>query len=69
MISLGTPLYGYKVKPAGEPEDITILRAGILDDINLLDQSKPQVEIYTKSRIAWVCPLEGAGQFTGMLSV
>ncbi|KAK1147514.1 hypothetical protein N8T08_000854 [Aspergillus melleus] len=49
----GTPLYGHKVKDTGEPEDITILRAGILDDVEILNQRKPQVEIYTENRIAW----------------
>lgn len=63
----GTPLYGFKVKADGDrADDITILRAGIFDDIEMLNQHKPEVEIYTDGRVKWMSPAEGAGQFTGM---
>lgn len=65
----GTPLFGRKMKPDGDPEEITIVRAGIFDDIGILNEQKPQVEIYTERRLEWVAPIEGADQITGMLSL
>jgi len=47
---------------------MTVIRAGIFDDADLLDQTKPEVEIYTERRLKWVVPTEGAGQVEGMLS-
>ncbi|KAI9934615.1 hypothetical protein ASPWEDRAFT_646822 [Aspergillus wentii DTO 134E9] len=61
----GTPLYGRKMKANGEPDEITIVRAGIFDDVHL--NEKPQAEIYTDRRLKWVDPIEGAGQYSGML--
>lgn len=66
---IGTPLYGHKIKPNGEAEEVTIVRAGIFDDTEILDEGRPAVEIYTESRLKWLSPVEGAGQFIGMLSV
>jgi Uncharacterized conserved protein len=63
---LGTPLYGYKVKPDGVPEGTIVVRAGIFDDIEILNEHKPQVEIYTDGRVEWMTPIEEAGQFVGM---
>ncbi|KAI2717430.1 hypothetical protein CBS147332_4310 [Penicillium roqueforti] len=65
----GTPLYGHKIKPNGEAEEVTIVRAGIFDDTEILDEGRPAVELYTESRLKWLSPVEGAGQFIGMLSV
>lgn len=53
----------------GEPDDTVVLRAGILDDIEVVNQLKPQVEIYTDRRVRWVSSAEGADQFTGMLPI
>jgi hypothetical protein len=55
------------VKPDGVPEDIIVVRAGIFDDVEILNQQKPQVEIYTDGRVEWMTPIEEAGQFAGML--
>ena len=41
------------------------MRAGILDDIELLNNQKPQVEIYTDRRLDWITAVEGAKQFGG----
>ncbi|KAK2755737.1 hypothetical protein FQN54_005887 [Arachnomyces sp. PD_36] len=62
----GTPLYGYKVNSEGTPDQTAILRAGILDDIGVLNEHKPEAEIYTDGRVCWVSPTEGTGQFSGM---
>lgn len=63
---IGTPLYGQKVKPDGVPHELTVVRAGIFDP-EVLNDRKPEVEIYTDRRLAWISPIEGAGQFSGML--
>jgi hypothetical protein len=51
----------------GEPDETAILRAGILDDIGVLNDQKPEAEIYTSGRVAWMSPMEGADQFVGMV--
>lgn len=55
------------MKSDGDPGEITIVRAGIFDDIQLLNERKPEAEIYTERRLKWVNPIEGADQFSGML--
>ncbi|PGH14380.1 hypothetical protein AJ80_05970 [Polytolypa hystricis UAMH7299] len=62
----GTPLYGHRIKPSGVPDEITIVRAGIFDDIEVLNQHKPTIEIYIGGRVGWLCPLDGVNQFIGM---
>ncbi|KAJ5524742.1 hypothetical protein N7494_011392 [Penicillium frequentans] len=62
----GTPLYGWKIKPDGEPNEVTVVRAGIFDDIEMLDQRKPEAELFCGSRLKWMNPIEGAAQFSGM---
>ncbi|KAJ5674544.1 uncharacterized protein N7477_004478 [Penicillium maclennaniae] len=62
----GTPLYGGKVTSTGTPHDIVILGAGILDDINVLNEHKPKAEIYVDGRVSWLSPTEGADQLVGM---
>ena len=39
-----------------------------MDDAEKLNEQKPQVEIYTDTRLEWISPIEGASQFKGMLS-
>ncbi|OJJ78723.1 GFA family protein [Aspergillus glaucus CBS 516.65] len=65
----GTPLFGRKIKSDGDSDEITIIRAGIFDDIRILNERKPEAEIYTDRRLKWVNPVEGADQFSGMLSL
>jgi len=64
----GTPLFGHSVSSSGTPEGMTVIRAGMFDNADLLDQRKPEVEIYTERRLEWVVPAEGAAQVEGMLS-
>ncbi|OQE46543.1 hypothetical protein PENCOP_c001G04082 [Penicillium coprophilum] len=65
----GTPLFGRKIESNGEPNEVTVVRAGIFDDLEILNEQKPQVEIYAERRVKWVCPIEGAAQVDGMLPV
>ncbi|SMR57057.1 unnamed protein product [Zymoseptoria tritici ST99CH_1E4] len=62
----GTPLYGGAVTKDGELDSI-VIRAGIFDEQELLHRAAPVVEIYTSNRLRWLPPLEGCGQFEGML--
>ncbi|KAA8649329.1 GFA family protein [Aspergillus tanneri] len=62
----GTPLYGLRMKSSGVPDEITIVRAGIFDDIGVLNQYKPEAEIYINGRVRWIDSVEGADQFIGM---
>lgn len=55
------------MKSSGTPDETIILRAGILDDIGILNEHKPQAEIYTNGRVSWINPAEGANQCIGML--
>lgn len=48
------------------PDEIAIVRAGIFDDMELLNEHKPQAELYVGGRAKWVCSIEGAGQFPAM---
>lgn len=68
MLLIGTSLFGRKMKADGDPAEITIVRAGIFDD-QFLNEWKPQAEIFTDRRLAWVNPIEGADQVCGMLSL
>lgn len=65
---IGTPLFGQTINSSGEPEETTVVRAGIFDDMGILNERKPEVEIYTDSRLKWICPIEDALQFSGMLA-
>jgi hypothetical protein len=67
--TIGTPLFGGKVNSDGELDGVAVVRAGIFDDIRILDERKPDVEIYTISRLKWINPVEGAHQFSGMFSL
>ncbi|CAG8267849.1 unnamed protein product [Penicillium nalgiovense] len=64
---IGTPLFGRKIKPNGDRDETTVVRAGIFDNIGILHERTPVVEIYTEQRLKWLSPIEGADQFTGML--
>ncbi|KAJ5740715.1 hypothetical protein N7493_000587 [Penicillium malachiteum] len=59
----GTPIYGHKVDSANNPIGVVILRAGIFDNPELLNKRKPVAEIYTKQRVSWLSPIEGADQY------
>ncbi|KAK4863197.1 hypothetical protein LT330_001975 [Penicillium expansum] len=49
----GTPLFGRKIKTNGDPDETTVLRAGIFDDSGILNERTPVVEIYTDQRLKW----------------
>lgn len=64
---IGTLLFEQRIKPDGAPNEFTIIQAGIFDDIQLLNEQKPEAELYTDRRLKWVNPIEEADQFSGMM--
>ena len=40
-----------------------VLKAGVFGDPEVLEAGKPAMEIWTKNRVPWVRPIEGARQF------
>jgi hypothetical protein len=49
---------------------MSILRIGTVDDFSLHETKlKPQIEQYTKDRVAWLTGVDGARKADGMLSV
>ncbi|ETI28041.1 hypothetical protein G647_00490 [Cladophialophora carrionii CBS 160.54] len=63
----GTTLFRYG-DSFGGIDGMRIIKAGILDDVNVLNQTKPGAELYAPERIKWVAALEGAGQIDAMPS-
>lgn len=43
-----------------------VIKAGILDDVEVINATKPGAELFAPGRVAWVSPLEGAGQLDAM---
>ena len=43
-----------------------IIKAGILDDVNVINSLKPGAELYAPERVKWVQALDGAGQVDAM---
>ncbi|RAK73568.1 GFA family protein [Aspergillus fijiensis CBS 313.89] len=62
----GSPLYGHKIHADGRPAEVTVVRAGVLDDAGVLER-RPEAELFTGRRLGWVGAVEGAGQVCGML--
>jgi hypothetical protein len=58
----GTTLYSLCEALPG----VHFVKAGTLDDIKGLDESKPQVELFTSRRVSWVPVITGAQQALAM---
>lgn len=43
-----------------------VIKAGILDDVNIINNTKPGAELFAPERIKWVPSQEGAGQLDAM---
>ena len=43
-----------------------IIKAGILDDHELLNSTKPGAELFAPERVKWLPPQESAGQLDAM---
>jgi hypothetical protein len=57
----------YRVSTGPEWQGKSILRIGTIDDFNLQETKfRPQMELFTKSRVSWLSGVEGAKQFDAM---
>ena len=66
---IGTPLFGRKINSDGNAGEVTVVRAGMFDDAQVLNEGKPEVEIYTDRRLKWLTPIQGADQVGEMLLI
>jgi hypothetical protein len=64
-IMAGTTLFRYG-DSFGGPDGMRIIKAGILDDVNIINSTKPGAELFAPDRVKWVSALEGAGQIEAM---
>lgn len=46
--------------------DNRVVKVGILDDLEALNELKPGVELYAPQRVSWLQAQEGAAQLKGM---
>ncbi|RVX69162.1 hypothetical protein B0A52_07138 [Exophiala mesophila] len=61
----GTTLFRYG-DSFGGVDGMRIIKAGILDDVNVINSIKPGAELFSNERVSWVSALEGAGQVNNM---
>ena len=55
----GTTLFRHG-EAFGGINGMRIIKAGILDDVNIINNTKPGAELFAPKRVEWVAPLDGA---------
>ena len=45
---------------------LKIIKAGILDDVNVINNTMPTTELFAPQRIEWVKAVDGVGDVDGM---
>jgi len=50
----------------GGKDGMRIIKAGVLDDVSVVNSAKPTGELYSDERISWIAPIGGADQKEGM---
>jgi hypothetical protein len=55
----GTTLFRHG-ETFGGINGMRIIKAGILDDVNIINNTKPGAELFAPERVEWVAPLDGA---------
>lgn len=43
-----------------------VIKTGVLDDVNIINNTKPKAELYAPERISWIPPTDGANQVEAM---
>ena len=43
-----------------------VIKAGILDDVEVINSIKPGAELFAPERVKWVKPMDDAGQLDAM---
>jgi hypothetical protein len=64
-VAIGTTLFRFG-DSFGGPDGMRIIKAGILDDVNIINNTKPGAELFAPERIKWVPALDNAGQIDAM---
>lgn len=62
---IGTTLFRYG-DSFGGIDGMRIIKAGILDDISVINNTKPGAELFAPERVQWVAALEGSDQVDAM---
>lgn len=62
---VGTTVYRWGDSFGGEA-GMRIIKAGVMDDVDLINNTKPGAELYASERIRWVAAVEGANQMDGV---
>ena len=55
----GTTLFRHG-EAFGGINGMRVIKAGILDDVNIINDTKPGAELFTPGRVKWVAALDGA---------
>lgn len=63
--TVGTTLYRYG-DSFGGIDGMRIIKAGVLDDINVINSIKPSTELFAPERVSWVNEIDGANQVPAM---
>jgi len=50
----------------GGRDGMRLIKAGILDDLNVINSIKPGAELFSPERVSWVPAVDGAGQMKAM---
>jgi len=61
----GTTLFRWG-ETFGGKDGMRIIKAGVLDDVNIINNTKPGAELFAPERVKWVPALDGAGQLDAM---
>jgi hypothetical protein len=61
----GTTVFRYG-DSFGGPDGMRIIKAGVLDDVDVLNNTKPGAELYASERISWVQKVGGSEDKKGM---
>ena len=43
-----------------------IIKVGIMDDVNALNDAKPAIELFSEHRVSWIPAVEGTNDLKGM---
>ena len=57
----GTTLYRWGDSFGGK-DGMRIIKAGVMDDVDVINNTKPGAELFAPERIKWVGAIDGAGQ-------
>lgn len=63
--SIGSTLYRFGDTFGGKDGNM-IIKAGVLDDVKVINSTKPGAELFAPERVEWVAALDGSKQIDAM---